>query len=276
MVAIVGACIFDKSGVDPADLGRPSRDARRDVSALLDRAALDVVAPDRAASDLRPDRVRDGKLPRDGKPGDAAPKKDGAHLDSVVKKDAKPVDTLAKKDAKPVDLTVKADAKVYRPVSAQEILTEWWATLVPCVNQYGQAQGYNVGIIDSNLCTMVNGTVTLAAAPASTKAWVGTLPSVTIVWDLAACAYEDPAAGDNEWASAGLLIRGATINAQGKLVLQPGVTVQDMDLIDVYSTGGFEGSIDFVLPTDAELHLHPQLVNTVNAAKAAIIKVASN
>jgi hypothetical protein len=164
---------------------------------------------------------------------------------------------------------------VYNPVTTQQITQAWSAVQVPCIDRYGSSQGYDIGIIDSTTLTLVDGSITLQAAPADTLAWVGSAPSVTAIFDPNACDLEDPGFGDSSWSIAGLLIRGATIDGQGRLALEPWVTVADINLIDVYSSGAFETAIDFAKPDDSELPtLHPQLVNPIGAAKTAIINTA--
>ena len=58
-------------------------------------------------------------------------------------------------------------------------------------------------------------------------------------------------------------------------MLAPGTTVDDINLINVHANGTFQGNSDFSRPDDSELSQHPQLVNTVAAAKQTIIQITS-
>lgn len=249
MIPLAEGCFFDRSGLDPArtaDAGTPASEG----PVLLEVAGGDVF-------------LLNDQLPPD-LPSDA----DGAPL---VDADT---NTLAP-DTLPPD-TQPPDLGGYRPVTTSEIVAAWLAVKVPCIDQNGTTAGPDIDIIDTGSITLVDGAVTLQGAPADTKAWVGSLPSVTVVFDPNACGLEDPAVGDNSWGTAGLIIRGATIDGQGRLVLQPGVTVNDIDLTDVSGGGSFEGSKDFAKPDDSELVLHPQIVQPINAAKSKILEVASS
>jgi len=160
------------------------------------------------------------------------------------------------------------------PVTPQALLQQWSSTQVPCVDQNGTAKGAPIGIIDSALVLFVDGELTLQQAPVKTKKWVGGLSSVTVVWDPNACVAENPFDPGGSWEHAGLLVRGASLDALGRLVLEPWVSVQDMDLIDVAADGAFQGKTDFCNPQDYGLSGYPQLVGPVLAAKAGILAAA--
>jgi hypothetical protein len=165
-------------------------------------------------------------------------------------------------------------AKGNTPVTLQALLQQWSSTQVPCVDRNGATKGAPIGIIDSGLVLFVDGQVTLQQAPVKTKMWVGNRSSVTVVWDPNACVGENPFEPNGSWEDAGLLVRGASLDALGRLVLEPWVSVQDIDLIDVAPDGSFEGKNDFCNPQDFGLSGYPQLVGPVQAAKAGILAAA--
>lgn len=208
----------------------------------------------------------DGRI--DGPPGDGRPdgpvSPDSAHPDTVQ------LDTLSP------DTTVQPDTGTIAPLSAAQVGATYLKTQVQCVNANGNPQGGQIPIVDSGSVSFVQGAVTLQGAPNDTKNWVGSLPSVTVVWDLNACDAEDPIANDGDWTSAGLLIRGATINASGQLVLQPGRTTGDIDFINVNPDGTFQNNADFAQPSDSGLSAYPQLVNTITAAKQTLITLSGS
>ena len=66
-------------------------------------------------------------------------------------------------------------------------------------------------------------------------------------------------------------MRKATLDTFGQLVLQPTATTQDINLVDVLSSGAWEGGADFAQPDDSQLLL--QLELPVGEAKALIVKL---
>jgi hypothetical protein len=177
-------------------------------------------------------------------------------------------------DQSPQPTDGSVDGASYRPLTTAEIMTAWSKLAIPCLDDQGKSAGPSIKITDTGMIDFIDGGVPLAGAPAVTKAWVGPNPSVVVIWDPNACGTEDPLSVDGNWGEAGLLIRGASIDAQGRLVLAPWVTVTDINMLDVNQAGVFEG--EFALPDDSELHLHPQLIETVNQAKATIITLAQS
>lgn len=189
--------------------------------------------------------------------------------DSARPPDLPSPDTLMPDTSPPPDTAV-----VYKPLSAQSLGAALLAAQVPCVDRFGAPQGYSIPIVDSSQVTYVNGSVTLSGAPTATKQWAGNGPSVTVLWDPNACDDEDPFQGDNSWGNAGLLIRGATLNSSGELVLATGTQPGDINTLDVLADGSFEA--EFALPDDSQLAAYPQLVNTVNEAKQVLLDTAAN
>ena len=158
-----------------------------------------------------------------------------------------------------------------KPVSVSGLIAGWSALKVPCIGDDGKAAGPDIGILDTPAASFVQGSVTLAGAPAQTISWVGGKNSVTVIWDPRSCGDENPLASDEEWTVAGLLVRGATLDSQGRLVLASTTGVKDVDFLDVSVKGAFEGSTDFAQADDSALGDTPQLVPTINAAKQGII-----
>lgn len=173
---------------------------------------------------------------------------------------------------RPWDLPFVPDTDGSRPLTESHLGQVFNAATVPCVDASGQDKGYSIPIVDSAALTFVDAaTVTLPGAPKDTLSWVGSLPAVTVIYDLNACDNEYP--GRASWGSAGLLVRKATLDPLGRLVLQPDATVYDIDLIDVLNGGAYQGTEDFALPDDSRLAVdHKQLVNPVGKAKALIIQ----
>jgi len=205
------------------------------------------------------DASLDGPVP-DTAPRDGEPPPDAEPLTDTEPADAKP-----SPDTKPSPL----------PVTTQQVIAAFSSLKASCLTSSGNPAGPDIPIIDSNLIGFFPGTTTLAGAPAATKNWVGSFSSVTVLFDPNSCGQEDPINNDGAWGSAGLLIRGASLDGQGRLVLEPWVTAKDMDFLDVTAAGAFESSSDFAKPNDSDLPLYPQLVPPVSAAKQAIIQLAN-
>jgi hypothetical protein len=241
----------------PAD-GLPDEGQPTDVVAI-DVVATDVVATDIVTTDMV---ITDAGVPDVAVPDVALP--DVAVPDVAVPDVAVP------------DVVMPPDVGVYHPLSPTALANAWQDETVPCIDRDGNQQGNDIPIIDTANPTYFDGAVTLQNAPADTIAWVGNESTVTVRWDPNACDLEDPWVDDGDWESACLLIRGATLDGNGNLVLQPWVTETDINLVNCQSDGTFQDSYDFILPDDSELSLHPQLVNPVNAAKTALIQAASN
>jgi hypothetical protein len=167
------------------------------------------------------------------------------------------------------------DQGSFKPVTSSDLLATWNALKVDCVDNSGTATGAKVSLLDnSGWALLVDGAVTLSGAPQVTKAWVSGKPVVTVCFDPNSCGDENPRGRGKDWASAGILIRGATLGA-GKLVLAPGTTTSDMDLINVTDKGVFEDNYDFAEPDDSKLTDTPQLVPTVTALKLGILQAAT-
>jgi len=156
-----------------------------------------------------------------------------------------------------------------RPLSTSDLASAFAGALVPCVDKNGQDKRTKIPIMDGSTVAFFDGAKTLPGAPTDTLIWAGAGPLVTVVYNLNACDEELP--GRAEWGDAGLLVRKAYLS-QGRLVLQPGATVSDINLLDVDSYGAFEAEV--AEPDDAKLAVdHPQLVNPVNEAKKLIIEL---
>jgi hypothetical protein len=176
------------------------------------------------------------------------------------------------------EASVTSDLAVYRPITAAELAAAWKPVTVPCVDEKGQPAGASpIGILENAVAvSFVQGSVTLAAAVAETKAWAGVQPAVTVIWDPSMCGIEDAWNGtgaDGEWAEAGFLIRGATLDGQGRLLLAPGAAMSDLDVLDVSSSGGFEAEVFGA--DDAGLATFPNAGGTVTAAKKKLLELAA-
>lgn len=272
----LAGCTFDTRGILGATAdARFRHDRGGEGGTQADAPELQDSTREAVAADSQ---TRDGK-PDDASVLDAGPKPDAQPLpDLKLAADAKPVpDVKSKVDVKPKvdlklpDLKPPPDLGGFKPVGSAELLAVWGSLQVPCV---GGPSASSIKPLDSSTyAALVNGTTTLAAAPADTKAWVGSKPSVTVIFDPNACGQEDPINGDGDWGSAGILIRGATLVA-GKLLLTTGTGTGDMDFLDVTASGAFEGGSDFAKPDDSQLASYPQLVATVNALKQGILQAA--
>jgi hypothetical protein len=171
------------------------------------------------------------------------------------------------------DLGPLPDTGGSRPLTEAYLGQVFDAAQVDCVDKNGVDKGYSIPIVDSATLTFFAGSVALAGAPADTLQWVGGNPAVVVLYNLNACDDEYP--GQSSWSSAGLLVRKAALDGLGRLVLQPGATVYDVNLIDILSDGTFQGSSDFAQPDDSKLPDTPQLVNPVGKAKQLLIQEGS-
>ena len=88
---------------------------------------------------------------------------------------------------------------------------------------------------------------------------------MTIIWDVNAC-------DEDNWLSAGLLARGARLNASGELALDPGASTADLNLLNVTDQGHFQQ--DTALPDDSLLGATPGLVRPVRRAKELVLELA--
>jgi hypothetical protein len=142
---------------------------------------------------------------------------------------------------------------------------------VPCVDKNGTPDGKTIPIVDAAMATFHD--ASSYSLPSDTKAWVGGKPAVAVQWDPNACGGEEKP-GDSNWDSAGLLVRGATLDGQQQLVLTPGATVADINLININADGTWQA--EFAKPDDSELITdHKQLVNPVAKAKEIVITLGS-
>jgi hypothetical protein len=294
VLLIQAGCIFDTGGVpstatDAGEIGPEVADLRLPDHAVSDRGLPDLVAPDlpadlsgldQAAPDQGlPDQAApDQGLPDQMVPDQAAP--DQGLPDQVVPDQAAPdqglpdqvVPDQAAPDQMVPDQTIAPDKGAIVPITASALGQAFVNTTVQCVTSDGQIQSSTIPVADSSSVSFFNGTVTLAGAGQPTINWVGGLPSVIVVFNPNACDWEDPA-GYNEWGSGGLLVRGATLNGSGQLVLQPGLTTQDINTLNVNSDGTFQ--VDYFEPDDSLLSTFPQLVNPVNQAKQLILQLGN-
>jgi hypothetical protein len=247
LTLLLVGCVFNTQGLPSAALpGEQGVDVTTDGGAH-DRGAYDLSVP---AERVATDRGKTDRGPRDHRPPDQIP------LDNAVPSDQQPL----------------PDKGAIIPITAAALGSAFSGTKVQCVKASGQAQTSTIPVADSSIVVFFNGNVTLAGAGTPTKTWIGGKPSVIVVFNPNACDLEDPA-GYSEWTSGGLLIRGAALDGQGRLVLQFGVTVKDINLLNVNSDGTFQ--VDYFGPDDALLSTWPQLVKPVNKAKALILQLGN-
>lgn len=258
---LVAGCTFNSAGI--------AMPASGDSAYRADRAPAETAIPNDATGDSwRRDVVS---------AIEQHPARDASRTDGQLPKDTKPSkDTKSPQDIKPPkDLKLAPDSGGYKPVGTTELLAAWNGMQVKCIADDGSWNSTYIKILDNpTYAALVDGSITLAGATPDTKSWVGGKPSVTVIFDLNSCGLEDPGAGDNEWGSAGILIRGATLSG-GQLVLSPGVTTADMDLLDVTASGDFEAGSDFAMADDSGLSSYPQLVPVVAALKQGILQAAT-
>ena len=161
----------------------------------------------------------------------------------------------------------RADTGVPSPVSNVALGFAYSTTTVACVMADGKTPGTTFTVAESATVWFHDGTVPLAANDPATVGWVGGLPSVVVVYDPKAC---DPAEypGGAAWGSAGILVRKASLQ-NGMLLLQAGVTLADMNIIDVNSDGTWQS--DVFGTADATLSDYPQLILPWTKAKELIL-----
>jgi pentapeptide MXKDX repeat protein len=275
LIVVLQGCQFDEGGLAitqnqaDATIDQTSLDMRP-VDIAGDMSSSDMSPPDATPSDtMSPDTMSpDTMSPDTMSPDTMSP--DTMSPDTMSPDTMSP-DTLLADLLLPRDSQVP-DGKTPIPLSPVTVGQTLITTTAPCVDQTGASAGADIIVVDSSSLSFVNGSTTLAGAPAVTVAWVGGLPSVTVVFDPNACDLEDPGSNDSNWSSAGLLIRGATIQ-NGSLVLSSGTTVNDINLIDVHSNGTFEDADDFAGPDDSGLASYPQLAGPIDNIKRALIQL---
>jgi hypothetical protein len=197
---------------------------------------------------------------------------DQATSDQAALNEAAP-DQAAPDQAAPADQTLPPDKGAIVPVSTSALGQAFVNTMVQCVMYNGQVQSNFIPVADSSSVSFFDGAVTLAGADQPTVTWAGGQPTVVVVWNPNACDWEDPANQAANWGSAGLLVRGATINGSGQLVLQAGTTIQEINILNVNSDGTFQ--VDYFLPDDSDLPNYPQLVQPVTKAKELILQLGN-
>jgi len=227
-------CVFDSSGIPAVDL-------------------LDGPTDQRPGSDYPRERGRDQP------PGEAA-------LSDGPDRDQPTLDLLSHDQLQPDMLQLDTKPIIPAPISATALAQAFNGATVPCVNKSGVPQGSSTKIAEGNWVKLFNATVTLAGAVQETKTWVGSSPAVTVVYDINACDEEYP--GYGEWGSTAILVRKATLS-NGDLLLQPSVTLADLNFIDTLTNGQFQE--EYAKPDDSLLE--PHLVNPVNKAKQLILQL---
>jgi len=162
------------------------------------------------------------------------------------------------------------DGTVVTHVTVDALRAAFEAAEMLCIHADGSTDGTTVPIIDTSLMAFFPAAESvLIGAPASLSDWVGDGPAALIVYDPNACeTIEDPVVGDTNWESAGLLIRGATIEGTS-LVLPGDLTSADIDLLDVAADGSYQA--EFAGVDDAQLADYPHIEVTANAAKAILL-----
>lgn len=235
--ALLASCVFDAAGIDPDDAARLDTDATTGSEVLGEAVPADDAPADRSTVEGAP--APDG-------PGSAPP------------------------DQRPLDQTPLPNQGSPTPLSSVALGQALAAAKVPCVTSSGSSTSAQIPIVDSAKLTYFSASVTLAGAASDTLAWVGGKPSITILWDPNACGPEEKP-GDTNWDTAGLLIRGATLDAKGALLLAPKTTVKAINLVNIEGNGAWQD--DVAKPDDSGLSGLPQLVNPVNLAKQIIVSL---
>ncbi|MFZ5786852.1 MAG: thrombospondin type 3 repeat-containing protein [Acidobacteriota bacterium] len=227
-----------------------------------------------APADASPDHPRDlaGDRPSDQRGLDHRVDAREDHRPADLKKPDLKKPDLRPTDLRPPDKTPLApDLAVYKPVTASALSTAFAAATVPCINAQGVNTGSTTAIVDTPAVSFV--VPVLGSAPATTVSWLGGKPSLLVIWDPNACDPVELPPNGPDWVSAGILIRGASLDALGRLQLAPGTKVTDLDLVDATVSGVI--SEEFFLPDDSTLSTFPQLVQPVLAAKQIILTLAA-
>lgn len=153
-----------------------------------------------------------------------------------------------------------------KPIDAIALGAALFAARVPCILVNGTLQG-DQPLADRNWAAFYDWSLYVPSADPATIAWVGGKPSVMVLWDLNACEYEE---ADGDWYTAGLIVRGATLNASGQLVLASGTTLADLDVVDADVSGSWES--ERYGPTDQGIE--PNLVEPIGGAKALLLALS--
>lgn len=160
------------------------------------------------------------------------------------------------------------------PLSAATLGNAFLMATVPCVDKAGALHPGSIPVADSAVVDLHDGQVALAGADSATKSWVGGKPSVIIIFDVNACDNEAPS-GNAEWSTAGLLVRGASLDGLGRLLLDPAAAVTDVNAVDVNGDGTWQS--EFCLPDDSQIPAsYPQLLEPINKAKQLVIQLGSS
>ena len=212
-------------------------------------APADAAAPEDAAA---------VDAPRDA----AAPGPDGENADSGTTPDMAV-------DQGTADQGMAADqGVVVTPVSGTALREAYAAARVQCIDADGTPRSWDMPIVDRNGVHLADGADVLWDLPADLQAWIGDRPTVVVVYDPNACDQEDQ--GDGDWRDAGLIVRGATLDSHGDLVLPPDATLEDIDIEDVYADGRHEAA--FGGPGDSNIPV--QLQKPILEAKMMILQLA--
>lgn len=234
-------------------------DRPQDASSLDGSTRPADAAADDAGDDAAADAPSDGARPTD--------------LGEDVLADSWPAGDLAPSDLVPVDLASnpKSDAPTPIAIDLAALSQQLSIREVPCVLADGTNTGTPQKLADTNKASYCAWSTLKGSLPAQTLQWVGVGSAAAVVWDLNACDDEDwQNSADDDWATAGLVIRGATISTSGQLLLAPGTTFADMNLVDLSAGCGWEGD-DFG-PLDQGLP--PNLVEPVEGMKRLLIDLA--
>ncbi|MCA9667085.1 MAG: hypothetical protein KC503_15915 [Myxococcales bacterium] len=265
-------------GVELVDVRRVSKDALTATipGGVLAAGTHELVVTDGAgrSAQLAAAFTALGGTPGDG--GDAGGDGDAPSSDA----DAGPspdADAAPRPDVLPPD-TTRPDttgdtSPPIGPVSQSALSALFLAARVPCVNRSGQSTGTMMPIVDTGDVRFFDwATVVQPSAPSSTRAWVGSRSAVAVRFNPNACDGESVFGGNEGWVTACVIVRGARLDAQGRLVLEPSVTLSDMDLVNCRESGTMQQGGEFALPDDSQLPTnYPQLVNPIGAVKQGIL-----
>jgi hypothetical protein len=258
LLPLVGACTFDGSG-----LMQP-RSLQLDSGSLVDAAAPSLSTNDSSPDDqLLADSTLDNRTAQDLH-CDAGIATDDARGDA--QNDAPP-DAALPVDAEG-DLSIVTDASSSAapvPLTPGDLAEAFGAARVDCVLADGSLSGELIGIVDSTAVQIATAEATLAGAPIAITSWVSGTPAALVIWDPNGCDREN-------WVSAGLLIRGAAVDAQGALLLAPETDETDLNMMNVTSAGAFQA--DWAGSPD-DLSGQHELALPVQTAKQLIISLAA-